>query len=116
MSYARITGVGSFLPERILTNSDLEKIVDTSNEWIIERSGISARHIAGETDTVVSMAETAALQALKQAGITANQLDLIIVATCTPEHMFPSSACLLQQRLKATKASAFDLSAACSGF
>ena len=88
MSYARITGVGSFLPERILTNSDLEKIVDTSNEWIIERSGISARHIAGETDTVVSMAETAALQALKQAGITANQLDLIIVATCTPEHMF----------------------------
>ncbi|OGT31395.1 MAG: 3-oxoacyl-ACP synthase [Gammaproteobacteria bacterium RIFCSPHIGHO2_12_FULL_35_23] len=116
MTYAKITGLGSFLPERLLTNYDLEKIIDTTNEWIVERSGIKTRHIANPQDTVVSMAEKAARQALQNASITADKLDLIIIATCSSEYLFPSSACLLQKQLKADNAFAFDISAACSGF
>lgn len=116
MSFSRIAGVGSYLPEKVLTNHDLEKLVDTSDEWIVERSGISERHIAGDDETTVSMAEQAALAALDSSGLEPSQIDLIIIATCTPDKMFPSSACLLQNRLGAVNAASFDISAACSGF
>ncbi len=116
MTYTKLVGIGSYLPKKALTNHDLEKMVDTSDEWIVERSGISVRHIAAEDETTVTMAEQAAIKALNPAAINADQLDLIIVATCTPDKLFPSSACLLQQRLGAKKAAAFDMSAACSGF
>jgi 3-oxoacyl-[acyl-carrier-protein] synthase-3 len=116
MIYSKIAGTGSFLPNKILTNHDLEKIVDTSHEWIVERSGIEQRHIAEEKDDVVSMSIAAAKEALSNASMTAAELDLIIIATCTPPNMFPSCACAVQAALGATQAAAFDISAACSGF
>lgn len=117
MKYSQILGTGSYLPEKILTNFDLEKIVDTSNEWIIERTGIHQRHIAAEYETAVSMAEKAAKEAMLAAGITAADIGMIIIATTTPEKMFPSTACLLQERLGIAGCPAFDLnSTACAGF
>lgn len=116
MLYAQISGTGAYLPEKILTNYDLEKIVDTSHDWIVERSGIQQRHIASDDETSATMAHAAAKMALKNAGISAADLDLIIVATCSGENIFPSTACQLQQSLSAKKAAAFDVSAACSGF
>lgn len=111
-----ILGSGSYLPEKVLTNADLEQMVDTNDEWIRTRTGIRERRIAADDMASSDLAYEAAIKALKQANITPEEIDLIIVATVTPDMMFPSTACLLQTRLGATKAAAFDLSAACSGF
>ena len=114
--YARIAGTGSYLPDKILTNADLEKIVDTSDQWIRERTGIQQRHIVAEGQTTVDLAEQAALRAMEAAGVTAAELDLIVMGTTTPDIIFPSSACLLQARIGANGCPAFDVNAACSGF
>ncbi|MBN1429246.1 MAG: ketoacyl-ACP synthase III [Anaerolineae bacterium] len=114
--YAHITGWGAEVPERVLTNHDIEKMVDTSDEWIRERTGISERRIADDRDTTVTLGIRAARKALKRANILPDDLDLIIVATGSSEHLFPSTACLIQDQLGATRAGAFDLLAACSGF
>ncbi|MCE5168006.1 ketoacyl-ACP synthase III [Paenibacillus profundus] len=111
-----IIGTGKYVPERVLTNSDMEKMVETSDEWIVSRTGIKERRIAAEHEATSDLAFHAAEQALKAAGITAEQLDLIVVTTVTPDTTFPSTACLVQERLGAKRAAAFDLSAACSGF
>lgn len=116
MSYARITGTGSYLPERIMTNADLEKIVDTTDQWIRERTGITQRHIAADDEFTVDLAEKAARNALQMAGRTPADIDLIIVATTTPDRVFPSTACLLQQRLDIHGCCAFDVQAVCTGF
>jgi len=117
MTYSKIIGTGSYLPEKILTNFDLEKIVETTHDWIVERTGIHKRHIAAEYETAVTMAEKAAHQALLAAHLQPSDIELIIIATTTPEKMFPSTACLLQQRLQISGCPAFDLnSAACAGF
>jgi 3-oxoacyl-[acyl-carrier-protein] synthase-3 len=114
--YSRILGTGGYLPETILTNDQIAQTVDTSDAWIVERTGIRERRIAGEHETASSMAEHAARQALQSAGIEPGAIDLIIVATCTPDRVFPSTACLLQQRLDIRDCAAFDVQAACSGF
>ena len=114
--FARIAGTGSHLPDRILTNADLEKLVETSDQWIRERTGIQQRHIAAEGETTVDLAEKAALRALEAAGVSAAELDLIVMGTTTPDIVFPSSACLLQARIGANGCPAFDVNAACSGF
>lgn len=111
-----ITGVGSYVPERILTNAELERMVETSDEWITTRTGIRERRIAAANETTSDMAVAAARSAITRAGITPGQIDLIIVATITPDMPFPSTACLVQQKLGATRAAAFDIEAACSGF
>jgi 3-oxoacyl-[acyl-carrier-protein] synthase-3 len=111
-----ITGVGSYVPAKILTNADLEKMVDTSDEWITTRTGIKERRIAAENEFTSDLAAEAARRAMKKAGITAGQIDLIIVATITPDMPFPSTACLVQRKIGAQKAAAFDLEAACAGF
>ncbi|MBN3526136.1 beta-ketoacyl-ACP synthase III [Paenibacillus apiarius] len=111
-----IIGTGKYVPERVLTNSDMEKLVETSDEWIVSRTGIKERRIAAEHEATSDLAFHAAEQALTAAGITAEQLDLIVVTTVTPDTTFPSTACLVQERLGAKRAAAFDLSAACSGF
>jgi 3-oxoacyl-[acyl-carrier-protein] synthase III len=111
-----ITGVGSYVPEKILTNADLEKMVDTSDEWITTRTGIKERHIAAENQFTSDLGAEAALRALRKAGVTPDQVDLIIVATITPDMPFPCTACLVQQKIGARRAAAFDLEAACSGF
>ena len=111
-----ILGTGSFLPEKIVTNEDLEKIVDTSNEWIVGRTGIRERRIAESDIATSDLAALAAEKALLNAGVTADEIDLIIVATCTPDMGVASTACLVQDKIKASKAAAFDLSAACAGF
>ena len=116
MSYARITGTGSYLPEKILTNHDLEKMVDTNDEWIRDRTGISERHIAADDEFTVDLAEQAARNAIDAAGISVDEIDLIIVATTTPDRVFPSTACLLQQRLDIHGCTAFDIQAVCTGF
>jgi 3-oxoacyl-[acyl-carrier-protein] synthase-3 len=116
LSFARITGTGSYLPEKILTNRDLEKIVDTSDEWIRDRTGISERHIAADDEFTVDLAEQAARKAIDAAGIAVEDIDLIIVATTTPDRVFPSTACLLQQRLDIHGCAAFDIQAVCTGF
>jgi 3-oxoacyl-[acyl-carrier-protein] synthase III len=114
--YSRIAGTGSFLPERVVTNAELEKLVDTSDEWIASRTGIRQRHIAAEGQTTCDLAEGAARRAMEAAGVTADQIDLIVVGTTTPDIIFPSTACLLQHRLGANGCAAFDVNAACSGF
>jgi len=114
--YSRIKGTGSYLPEKILTNHDLEKLVDTTDEWIVERTGIKERHIAADDQTTCDLAEQAARAAIEHAGITAQDIDLIIVATTTPDRVFPSTACLLQQRLGISGCAAFDVQAVCTGF
>jgi 3-oxoacyl-[acyl-carrier-protein] synthase-3 len=116
MIRARITGTGFAVPERILTNADLEKMVATSDEWITARTGIKQRYIASENEYTSTFATGAAEKAMAMAGIEPEELDLLIVATVTPDFPFPSTACLVQNNLKAVKASAFDISAACSGF
>ena len=116
MNFAGIKGTGSYLPERILWNSDLEKMVETSDQWIRERTGIAKRHIAAKDETTCDMAEKAARRAIESAGIGAGEIDLIIVATTTPDRVFPSTACLLQERLGNHGATAFDLQAVCTGF
>lgn len=113
---ARITGIGHYLPEKILTNADFEKMVDTSDEWIVTRSGIRERHITAENEFSSDMAFEASKVALADAGIDPKDLDTIIVATVTPDMPLPSTACLLQEMLGAKSAAAFDVSAACSGF
>jgi 3-oxoacyl-[acyl-carrier-protein] synthase-3 len=114
--YARIVGTGSALPERVLTNADLEKFVDTSDEWIRERTGIRQRHVAADGETTGDLATLAAQRALDAAGIKASELDLIVLGTTTPDIIFPSTACLVQHRLGANGCAAFDVNAACSGF
>ncbi|HZM05116.1 MAG TPA: beta-ketoacyl-ACP synthase III [Candidatus Saccharimonadales bacterium] len=111
-----IIAVGSYVPERVLSNADVEKMVDTSDEWIISRTGIKERRIAAKHESTSDLAAKAALQALERAKITADQIDLIIVATITPDMPFPSTACLVQQKIGAVRAAAFDIEAACSGF
>ncbi|WP_233843055.1 beta-ketoacyl-ACP synthase III [Dyella sp. 2HG41-7] len=114
--YSRILATGSALPERVLTNADLEKFVDTSDEWIRERTGIRQRHIAAEGETTGDLSTLAAQRALEAAGVKASELDLIVLGTTTPDIIFPSTACLVQHRLGANGCAAFDVNAACSGF
>lgn len=114
--FAHITGWGMAVPDRVLTNKELAQMVDTSDEWIVSRTGIKERRIAEDDQTTASLATEAALNALGVANITPMDIDLIIVATSSPEHLFPATACLVQNSLGATKAGAFDLLAACSGF
>ena len=116
MKYSRITGTGSYLPEKILTNHDLEKIMDTTDEWIRDRTGIYKRHIAAGGETTCDLAEIAATRAMEAAGRTPRQIDLIVLATTTPDRVFPSTACLLQQRLDIHGTAAFDVQAVCTGF
>lgn len=112
----RIAGTGSYLPERILTNHDLEKMVDTSDEWIRTRTGMCERRISRDDETTSDMAAAAAQNALETAGVDAADVDLVIVATCTPDMVFPSTACAVQDKVGAKNAFCYDLSAACSGF
>ena len=116
MIHARITGTGSFAPKKIITNQDLEKLVDTSDEWITERTGIKERRIAEKGQNTSDLAYEAGKKALKAAGLTAQELDLILVATMTPDTILPSMGCVLQNKLGAKNAAAFDIAAACSGF
>jgi 3-oxoacyl-[acyl-carrier-protein] synthase-3 len=111
-----IAGVGSYVPAKILTNADLEKMVNTSDEWITTRTGIRERHLAAKDEFTSDLGTQAALRAMSNARVTADQIDLIIVATITPDMPFPSTACLVQQKIGAHRAAAFDLEAACSGF
>jgi 3-oxoacyl-[acyl-carrier-protein] synthase III len=111
-----ISGVGAYVPARVLTNADLEKMVDTTDEWITTRTGIKERHIAAADEFTSDLGAEAARRAMKMAGVTAEQIDLIIVATITPDMPFPSTACLVQHKLGAKRSAAFDLEAACSGF
>lgn len=111
-----VTGTGSYLPEKILTNSDLEKIVETSDEWIIERTGIKRRHIAAEDEVTSDLAVKAALSALESADLAASEIDLIVMATSTADQTFPSAATTVQRKLGITKGAAFDVQAVCSGF
>ncbi len=116
MKYAKIIGTGSSVPETVLSNSDLEKMVETSDEWITSRTGIKERRIADENTASSDVAYGAAEKALRAAGVSPQQLDVIIVGTITPDFIFPSTGCILQNRLGAKKAYAFDLMAGCSGF
>lgn len=116
MNYARIVGTGRYLPERIMPNSELEALVDTTDQWIRDRTGIHQRHIAAEGETTCDLAEQASLNALEAAGVTADELDLIVVATTTADRVFPSTACLLQKRLGNHGCPAFDVQAVCTGF
>jgi 3-oxoacyl-[acyl-carrier-protein] synthase III len=111
-----ISGVGSYVPTKVLSNADLEKLVDTSDDWITTRTGIKERRLAAKGEFTSDLATHAALRAMKNAGVTAEQLDLIVVATITPDMPFPSTACLVQRKIGAHRAAAFDLEAACSGF
>jgi 3-oxoacyl-[acyl-carrier-protein] synthase-3 len=111
-----IAGCGSALPQRVMTNADMSKVVDTSDEWIVERTGIKARHIAGEGETTRTLGAEAARRALAHAGIDASEVDLIILATATPDQTFPATAALIQADLGITRGAAFDVQAVCSGF
>jgi 3-oxoacyl-[acyl-carrier-protein] synthase III len=116
LRYSRITGTGGYLPERVLTNADLERMVDTTDEWIVSRTGIRKRHIARDDETTCDLAERAAHRAIEAAGIRVNDIDLIVLGTTTPDIVFPSTACLLQQRLDIHGCAAFDVQAVCTGF
>jgi len=111
-----VVAVGSYVPERVLTNAELAQMVDTSDEWITTRTGIRERHVAADGEVTSDLAVKAAQHALQKAGISADAVDLIIVATITPDMPFPSTACFVQEKLKAFKATCFDIQAACSGF
>lgn len=113
---AKILGLGSYLPERVLTNQDLEKMVDTSDEWIVSRTGMKERRLAGPGEFTSDMGLKAAQRALEEANLPPEEIDFILVATLSPDYVFPSTACLLQKELKAAKAGALDIQAACSGF
>ncbi len=114
--YSRLVSTGSYLPERILDNAQLSRMVDTSDEWIMARTGIRARHIAAPGESSVDMATAAALRALGDSGLDIQEIDLVIVATTTPDQIFPSTACILQSRLGNRGAAAFDVQAVCTGF
>lgn len=115
--YSKIIGTGSYLPAKVLTNYDLEKIVDTSHDWILSRSGIVERHIAADNEFTSDLALQASLRAIESAGISADEIDLVIVATTTPDQVFPSSACILQDKLGIrNRGAAFDMQAVCGGF
>ncbi|GMQ47085.1 MULTISPECIES: beta-ketoacyl-ACP synthase III [Vibrio] len=114
--YSKILGTGSYLPSQIRTNADLEKMVDTTDEWIVTRTGIKERRIAAEDETVADMGYEASLKAIEMAGIDKNDIDLIIVATTSSSHAFPSSACQVQAKLGIQGCPAFDMAAACTGF
>ncbi len=116
MTYARIAGVGSFLPEKVVTNHDLEQTMDTSDEWIRERTGIKRRHLAGDGETTSSMGVIAAQRAMEMAGTGPEDVDLIVLGTATPDKVFPASACIIQRQLGIAGGPAFDVHAACSGF
>jgi 3-oxoacyl-[acyl-carrier-protein] synthase-3 len=116
MTNTRIAGTGGYLPEKIVTNKDLEKTMETSDEWIRERTGICKRHIIAEDQTCSDMAIAAAYDAIEMAGIEINEIDLIVVGTVTPDKVFPSTACIIQRRLGIHGCPAFDIQAACSGF
>ena len=114
--YSKIIATGSYLPEKILTNKDLEKTVDTSHEWIVERSGINQRHIAAQDELASDLATRAAQQAIETAGLSPSEIDLLIVATTTPDMVFPSTACIVQSKLGISDSPAFDVQAVCCGF
>ncbi|MEO6365687.1 MAG: beta-ketoacyl-ACP synthase III [Luteimonas sp.] len=114
--FARIAGTGSYLPEKVLTNDDLSKFVETSDEWIAARTGIRERHVAADGETTCDLAYHASVRALEAAGVLPQDIDLIVLGTTTPDLIFPSTACLLQHRLGANGCAAFDVNAACSGF
>jgi len=114
--YSKIAGTGSYLPEKILTNIELESIVDTSDEWIQTRTGIAQRHIAADDQMASDLALAASSRALDAANLKAQDIDLIILATTTPDMIFPSTACILQEKLGITDGPAFDVQAVCSGF
>lgn len=116
MAFSRITGTGSYLPERVMTNAELESMVDTTDEWIVTRTGIRERHIAADGQAVSDLALAASERAIEAAGIDRHKIDLIIVATTTPDRIFPSTACLLQDKLGLHDSGAFDVQAVCSGF
>lgn len=117
MTYARIVACGSYLPKKVMTNKDIQKLVDTTDDWIVSRTGISNRRIANEHETTLTMATQASQNALSMAQLEANDIDLIICATCTPDLMFPSTACQVQAELNIQRSIiAFDISAACAGF
>ena len=116
MFNAKITGTGSYLPEKVVTNKDFESTLETTDEWIYSRTGIKQRHVIDEKESVSSMAEIASNNALESAGLDASEIDLIIVATSSSDRVFPSTACILQNRLGANGGAAFDVQAACSGF
>lgn len=117
MTYTKILGTGSYLPEKILTNADIEKIVDTTHDWIVERTGIEQRHIAADHENAATLADFAGRKALEAAGLTPSDIDMIIVTSTTPQMVFPSTACLLQERYGIAGCPAFDLNAtACAGF
>lgn len=116
MKYARIIGTGGYLPEKVLTNADLEKMVDTSDEWIRERTGVEERHIAAPGETTCDLAEASARRAIEMAEIEPDSIDLIVLATTTPDHVFPSVASQLQDRLGNYGCAAFDVQAVCTGF
>src|SRR5438876_1928574 len=111
-----IIGTGSYVPEKILTNADLSRMVDTSDDWIITRTGIKERRIAEKDENTSDMATKAALKALEQAKISPKEIDLILVATATPDMLFPATACFVQKKIRATNAACLDISAACAGF
>ncbi|MGB8076341.1 MAG: beta-ketoacyl-ACP synthase III, partial [Gallionella sp.] len=115
--YSKIIGTGSYLPAKVLTNFDLEKIVDTSHDWIVSRSGIVERHIADDKELTSDLALRASIRAIEAAGISADEIDLLIVATTTPDQVFPSTACILQDKLGIrNRGAAFDMQAVCGGF
>lgn len=116
MIYSRIAGTGSYLPEKVLTNHDLEKMVDTTDQWITDRTGIKKRHIIADDETTTDLAYQASLKAMEAAGISKNDIDMIIVATTTPTRIFPSTASLLQEKLGIGGCPAFDIQAVCTGF
>jgi len=116
LKYSKIKGTGSYLPEKIVTNADLEKILDTSDQWIRERTGICERRVAYEDETSCDMAEAAAIEAMNAAGVKPDDIDLLVLGTTTPDLVFPSTACLLQSRLGLSDCGAMDINAACSGF
>ena len=116
MKHSKIIGTGSYLPEKIVTNADLEKILDTSDQWIRERTGICERHLAHEDETSCDMAEVAATEAMRAASVKPEDIDLLVLGTTTPDLVFPSTACLLQSRLGLSDCGAMDINAACSGF
>src|SRR5258707_3250838 len=111
-----IVGTGSYVPEKVLTNADLSRMVDTSDEWITTRTGIKERRIAAKDENTSDMATKAALKAMEQAKISPKEIDLILVATATPDMLFPATACFVQKKIGATKAACLDISAACAGF
>jgi 3-oxoacyl-[acyl-carrier-protein] synthase III len=116
MAYSKIIGTGSYLPERVVTNQELQSRIETSDEWIVSRTGIEARHVAADGELTSDLALQAARKAMDAAGVVADNIDLIVVATTTPDMVFPSTACLLQAKLGIKRGAAFDVQAVCTGF